>query len=207
MAKKKASRPDRRAQLLACAHGVFARKGYHAASIDDVIQRAGVARGTFYLYFEGKRALFQQVLEGLFERIWQTVPPIRTGPQDDVHAQALANLGGLIGLFEDDLDVPRLLLAVAVGVDPEADRALATFYESCRTRLARALRRGQELGFVGDGDPTLLAITIMGTIKEYWSQRLLGTEPPPLERLLPEIGRMFGGSAGRTPARRRRPAT
>jgi AcrR family transcriptional regulator len=185
------ARADRREQLITCARWVFAQKGYHGASIDDVIQRAGVARGTFYLYFEGKRAIFQHVLEGLFERIWQTIPPIRTGPGDDVHAQALANVGGLIGLFEDEPDVPRLLLAVAVGVDPAADRALATFYESCRTRLARALRRGQELKLVGDGDPTLLAIALMGTIKEYWSQRLLGTEPPPLEGLLTEFGRLF----------------
>lgn len=184
-------RPDRRAQLLDAARWVFARKGYHEASIDDVIRRAGVARGTFYLYFDGKRAVFQQVLEGLFERIWQTVPPIRTGPDDDVHAQVLENLADLVALFEDDPDVMRILLAIALGVDPEADRALASFYGSCRERLARALARGQELGIVGDGDPQLLALTLMGTLKEYWTQRLLGTEPPSLDRLLAEAGRLF----------------
>ncbi len=185
------ARPDRRAQLLTAARWVFARKGYHEASVDDVVRRAGVARGTFYLYFDGKRAVFQEVLEGLFERIWHTVPPIRTGPDDDVHAQVLENLGNLVALFEDDPDVMRILLAIALGVDPEADRALAGFYGSCRERLARALEKGQELGIVGDGDPQLLALTLMGTLKEYWTQRLLGTEPPTLDRLLAEAGRLF----------------
>lgn len=207
-------RPDRRAQLLTAARWVFARKGYHDASIDDVIRRAGVARGTFYLYFDGKRAVFQEVLEGLFERIWQTVPPIRTGPDDDVHAQVLENLGSLVALFEDDPDVMRILLAIALGVDPEADRALAGFYGSCRERLARALGRGQELGIVGDGDPQLLALTLMGTLKEFWTQRLLGTEPPSLDRLLAEAGRLFragwlrretGAAPARAKAKKKKP--
>lgn len=185
------ARADRRKQLLTAARWVFARKGYHEASIEDVIRRAGVARGTFYLYFDGKRAVFQEVLEGLFARIWQKVPPIRTGPEDDVHAQVLENLGALLALFEDDPDIMRLLLAVAVGVDPEADRALGEFYRSCRERLARALARGQELQLVGDGDPQLLALALMGTLKECWTQRLLGTDPPALDQLLTELGRLF----------------
>ncbi|MCW8138176.1 MAG: TetR/AcrR family transcriptional regulator [Planctomycetota bacterium] len=182
---------DRRGELLAAARWVFARKGYHEASVDDVIRRAGVARGTFYLYFDGKRPLFGEVLEGVLKRIWETVPPIRTGPQDDVRAQVLANLGALVSLFEDDPAVPRIVLSVALGVDFEADRALASFYKTCRERLAAALEKGQALGIVGAGDPTLLAITLMGTLKEYWTQRLLGTDPPPLPQLMAEIGRLF----------------
>ena len=48
-------RQDRREQVLLCAQRVFSRKGYHAAGVADIIQAAGVARGTFYLYFESKR--------------------------------------------------------------------------------------------------------------------------------------------------------
>ena len=55
------SRTKRRAQLVACAREVFAERGYHKASIDDVIRAAGVARGTFYNYFDSKRAVFQVV--------------------------------------------------------------------------------------------------------------------------------------------------
>jgi TetR/AcrR family fatty acid metabolism transcriptional regulator len=200
------ARPDRREQLLTCARWVFARKGYHDASIDDVIGKAGVARGTFYLYFDGKRAVFQEVLEGLFERIWRTVPPIRIGPEDDVVSQVLENLGGLVGLFDDDPDAARLLLAVAAGVDPEADRALARFYASCRERLVKALTKGQALGIVGTGDPEILALAVMGTLKEYLLQRVLGNDPPPLDRLLAEVGRLFSSGWLRAePVKAKRP--
>src|SRR5258707_226109 len=113
---------DRRQQLVASARWVFARKGYHAPSIDDVIQRAGVARGTFYNYCESKRAIFQEILEDHFRRIWESVTPIRVGPDEDIRAQVLANLRSFLALFEDDPDLGRLLLAVAVGLDPESDR-------------------------------------------------------------------------------------
>ncbi len=58
---------DRRAALLDAAREVFTKKGYHAASVSDILLIAGVARGTFYNYFDSKRAVFQAVLEGLME--------------------------------------------------------------------------------------------------------------------------------------------
>jgi AcrR family transcriptional regulator len=184
-------RIDRRKQLLLCARKVFARDGYHGASVDDVISLAGVARGTFYNYFDNKRALFQQVLEELFELIWNSVSPIRVGAGEDVRAQILANLVSLCKALEGDRDVPTILLAGSSGLDPEADRALARFYASCRKRLAKALEHGQKLAIVGPGDPTALAICIMGIMKEYWSQLLLGTKPPPFADFLTEIHRFF----------------
>lgn len=184
-------REDRRLQLLTCARRVFARKGYHQASVDDVIHEAGVARGTFYNYFDGKRAVFQEVLEDLFHKVWDSVRPIRTGPDEDVAGQIAANLLSLCALLDGDRDIPRIVLADAMGVDPEADRAVARFYQSCRERLARALEKGQELGIVAPGDTTTLAICIMAILKEYWVQLLLGTEPPPLAAFLGELQRVF----------------
>src|SRR5271154_3039562 len=103
--------PDRRKQLLLCARRVFAKEGYHGASIDDVIRKAGVARGTFYNYFDNKRALFQTVLEELFELIWASVKPIRTGNGEDVRAQIVADFVSLFTMLENDRDVPRIPLA------------------------------------------------------------------------------------------------
>lgn len=46
---------ERRSELLRAARDVFATKGYHNAKIDDIVQAAKVAKGTFYLYFPDKR--------------------------------------------------------------------------------------------------------------------------------------------------------
>jgi AcrR family transcriptional regulator len=59
---------DRRSQLLAAARTVFAKKGYEDATVSEIVGRAGVAQGTFYLYFPGKESLAGAFAEILSER-------------------------------------------------------------------------------------------------------------------------------------------
>ena len=52
-----------RQQLLNAGERVFGTKGYLSTSVADVIEAAKVARGTFYLHFESKEALFQELVD------------------------------------------------------------------------------------------------------------------------------------------------
>src|SRR5438105_51537 len=61
-------RPDRRTDLLQAARAVFAKKGYEDATVSEIVSRAGVAQGTFYLYFPGKEALAGAFAELVSER-------------------------------------------------------------------------------------------------------------------------------------------
>src|SRR5947208_9373217 len=61
--------PDRREQLLDAALTVFSAEGYSAAKVSDIVGRAGVAQGTFYLYFRSK----QEVVLALFERFQEAL--------------------------------------------------------------------------------------------------------------------------------------
>jgi AcrR family transcriptional regulator len=51
------SEAQRREQILSAARAVFGDKGYENATISDIVKKAGVAQGTFYLYFESKKAV------------------------------------------------------------------------------------------------------------------------------------------------------
>ena len=66
-----ARRLDRRTQLLTSARAVFAKKGYDEATVSEIVGRAGVAQGTFYLYFPGKEALAGAFAEQVSERFAQ----------------------------------------------------------------------------------------------------------------------------------------
>jgi AcrR family transcriptional regulator len=59
---------DRRSELLSAARSVFAKKGYEDATVSEIVGRAGVAQGTFYLYFPGKESLAGAFAENLSER-------------------------------------------------------------------------------------------------------------------------------------------
>src|SRR3989442_5241172 len=57
--RRKAARP---AEIVAAALEVFVERGFAAAKLDDVARKAGVTKGTVYLYFESKEALFKAVV-------------------------------------------------------------------------------------------------------------------------------------------------
>ncbi len=53
---------DRPQELLAAALQLFVERGYAATRLEDVAARAGVSKGTLYLYFDGKESLFKSVV-------------------------------------------------------------------------------------------------------------------------------------------------
>jgi AcrR family transcriptional regulator len=78
---------ERPAQLLAAALDLFVERGYAATRLDDVAARAGVSKGTLYLYFENKEELFKAgVRENIVARISRTRELARRfeGPRDEL---------------------------------------------------------------------------------------------------------------------------
>jgi AcrR family transcriptional regulator len=60
------SKEQRKSEILTAATKVFAEKGYRGASVSDINDAAGIARGTFYLYFESKKDVFVELIESYF---------------------------------------------------------------------------------------------------------------------------------------------
>ena len=58
-----------REKLSLAAIAVFGERGYHAARVSDIVGRAGVAQGTFYLHFESKEAIFLALIDDFFARL------------------------------------------------------------------------------------------------------------------------------------------
>ena len=171
---------ERRAQLLAAARVVFGRKGYHHASVADLIEEAGVARGTFYNHFESKRAIFQAVLGDLMDEVVAAVRPIDIGAP--IPPQVHANFVRLIRAAHDR-EVVRLLFAEAVGIDDESDALLREFYGQALARIQRALEVGAALGWVRPGDPALAARCLLGLVKEPLFQAALHRQEVDAEAL------------------------
>lgn len=76
LARKQFPRAQREAQILAAAFKEFAANGYAAARLDDVARRARIAKGTIFLHFRDKKALFRAVLCSL-------IRPLRPGSEDE----------------------------------------------------------------------------------------------------------------------------
>ncbi|MBN2498387.1 MAG: TetR/AcrR family transcriptional regulator [Deltaproteobacteria bacterium] len=181
-------RAERRALLLASALDVFARKGYHATSIADIIRKAGVARGTFYLYFEGKRAVFDELLNDLISALNTRVKRIdpSRGPAGVV-AQMESNVDEVLGYLLENRPMLRVLLAEAVGLDPGFDQKLSEFYGRLLDMIQHAIELGNQMKLVVKVDTQVAALCILGSIKEVLYQQAMGAELPARQVLVNEL--------------------
>lgn len=162
---------ERRQKILAHARDVFARRGYHDAKIEDIVLAAGIARGTFYLYFKDKRAVFEEIVDRAFTQIGMAI--VRVDPKDPartVAEQVHENTRRIVGTLLEDRPTTKILLTDAVGVDPAFDRKLQSFYEVVEGLLVESLKEGQELGVVAPGDAGMFAYLILGAMKEILYQ-------------------------------------
>ncbi len=67
------ARDDKRQRILSAAATVFAERDFHRVQVSDVAERAGVGKGTVYLYFPTKDDLHRAALEGSLDGIWTDI--------------------------------------------------------------------------------------------------------------------------------------
>ena len=180
--------PDaRRAQLLAVATDLFAARGYHATSISHIIEKASVARGTFYQYFRSKKEIFDSLLDQLFEQVTSAVAPIEIASPEQIAQAIRANIESLCRRLQENLPMGRILLEQAVGVNETGREQLRDFYKRVLDRIERAITIGQKLGVVRRGDAGLIAVFLLAMVKESLYQQILGTRMLSVQRLVDEI--------------------
>lgn len=75
----------RRKQILTASLVCFADKGYHQATMDDVVREAGISKGGLYVHFSSKKELFSALLEWYVEEIGFFAPPTpSTSPRESL---------------------------------------------------------------------------------------------------------------------------
>jgi AcrR family transcriptional regulator len=157
---------ERREQLLHTAVGVFAEHGYHATSMNDVAEAAGVTKPVLYQHFSSKRELFVELLADIGAELRDTIAKATAdaaGPRQQIE-------NGFRAYFSyvgDHTDSFRVLFGSGARRDPE----FASFARSVETSIADAIA---EL-IVVDGEPVaqrqMLAHSIVGmteSASRYW---------------------------------------
>ncbi|HJL15699.1 MAG TPA: TetR/AcrR family transcriptional regulator [Sandaracinaceae bacterium LLY-WYZ-13_1] len=161
------SKSQRRRELLLAARDTFVEKGFQAATVDDIVAKAGVARGTFYLYFDDKRDVFEALVDDFLMRITACVKSIELDPDAPPPVEQLrANIRRVVELALGEPTIVKLALFDATGLDPDLDEKLHGYYEGLRLLIAESLEQGQELGMVREGDRRLMVAIGLGGLKE-----------------------------------------
>jgi AcrR family transcriptional regulator len=164
-------REERREQVLRSAIEVFAHTGYHATSVADIIKRAHIARGTFYLYFENKRQIFEAILEMALQGLVSRLHRIELSPESPPPLEQLrANVGRVIDFLLSERELTQILLRHAEGLDADFDRRLSAFYDTIMNLIEGVLRAGQLMALVRPCDRRIVAACILGSVKEVMAR-------------------------------------
>ena len=180
--RRKAERPG---EIIDAALELFVAKGFMATRLDEVAQRAGVSKGTLYLYFENKEALFKAVVETLVvPEIDQTEQQIQAfdGPASELISQLVKQWWESVG--ESQLcGLPKLIISEA-GNFPE----LASFYVEhvivrVRRLIAQLISRGIAAGEFKPCDPAYAARLLLAPMvfAAIYQQSLLPYDSEPFE--------------------------
>jgi AcrR family transcriptional regulator len=161
------AKQERRRQILGAAKHVFADAGYHGASIHAIIERAQIARGTFYLYFESKAAVFDSILDQAMAELRSRIhrievdDPTAPAPQVQLREQVVATLEYVVR----DRALATILLSAGHTPEAEASERLEQFFKETRDLLRRAIETGIEIGLLRKCEPNLVAAALLGLIR------------------------------------------
>jgi AcrR family transcriptional regulator len=187
-----------RRRLLAAAESVFAEMGYHEASIVRITEQAGVAQGTFYLYFGGKQRIFEEVVADLNHRVRQAM----TSASDGAPSRMEAERRGFAAFFRFTAEHPALYRVIrqAEFVSPAAMRG---HYERIIAGYVARLEAGMADGEVAAMDPAVLAWALIAVGEMTGMRWILWDDAPAMpsvvfDQVMTVVGRMLGGPAPET---------
>ena len=191
----------KRNRILAAALKLFAHEPYQAVTMDRVAVAAGVAKGTLYLYFPSKDALYLGVLNDGLDTAYRTYQG-----SADPKLPVVERMRRSIAVAVEFFDQRRDFLQFYATEEPRLAEARNRIIEGSRERgfnfFASLIEEGIRIGAFTRVDPRLATLTIQGAIRSL----LLYYGPGrPVAEISRELGNLILRSLGADPAQTFKP--
>jgi AcrR family transcriptional regulator len=165
----------RRRQLLDAAMEVFVARGYHAAAMDEIAERAGVSKPVLYQHFPGKQELYLALLD---ESVDQLIEKVRTALRSttDNRQRVNATFSAYFGYVGDTNGTFKLVFESDFTSEPAVRERLEAADRKCADMISQVIKEDAGLG---DDEAHLLSIGLLGMAQvsaRYWLSTV-GTIP------------------------------
>ncbi len=205
--RRQSASEQRRKAILEAALEVFAAEGFAAARLDDVAAKAGVAKGTIYLFFEDKEQLFEQLLVSAIAPVLSKVEALAAAPSsslDEVLEATFAQFRTEV-LATPRREVMRLVLKEGQRFPRIAEvyhrEAVAKGLAAIRQIAGKARERGEITSGEIERFPQLVFAPLLLAV--VWEGLFSRLEPLDVEGLLAaHRSLLLGGKPRRRPRRK-----
>jgi len=143
--------------ILDAAAAEFGERGFHDTGITHITQRAGVALGTFYTYFNSKEEVFRALVRDMSEQVKTRVAPAIAGAADGLSAER-EGLRAFLAFVLEHKEIYRII-DEAEFVDPDSYRL---HYRSTADRIRGRLETAAARGEIAVEDSEIAAWALMG---------------------------------------------
>jgi AcrR family transcriptional regulator len=174
--RKEVLKEFRTAELLEAARRVFAKKGFHAATVDDIAAAAGVAKGTVYLYYRSKQEVYWGALEHGITELHKEIQT-RLAAEGTPENKVRAFIAIKVAYFEKNRDFFRIYfseLGSGFSHPAQMPRRFEGMYLEQARLLEAALQQGVKRREIRHIRTDTAAVAISDLIRGIIVQRLLG---------------------------------
>ena len=192
-----ANSPTRSARdrILDAAAGLIARRGYHNANIDEIVQQSGTSKGSFYFHFPSKEKMVIGLMDQLSDKLVRKVERSIKRETRPVHRLASA-IDALLLTFSRQRKLGQILLINVVG----QGRAMDKKFLPIRDRFARFIQgeldRAVDSAAVPPLDTVLVSHVWLGALHEVVLRWLLASQPTSIMDTAPALRTMLLRSIG-----------
>jgi AcrR family transcriptional regulator len=163
----------RQSDIMAIALQLFADKGYTATSIDDIINTAGIARGTFYLHFTGKNDVVAMIVESYLNQMYAIIQKLDISmnkPMDDIK-DYYRTATRIFTSIPSAKHFVKVMLRDVMGTEIEIIDKVNDFFDKSIQLSALYIAQAQRDGkVIPTLDPVALSVCIVGAVKEILLQ-------------------------------------
>lgn len=157
-----------RQKLLEAAEEIFGNKGYYNTSIVEITQRAGVAQGTFYVYFDNKQEIFRQLVIMLNHTIRREIQKAIAGVTDRKEQEKIG-----YKTFFSFVKCHRNLYKIVLEAQWVDEEIYKWYFKTFAEGYMRGLKEAMDKGELRKLDPECLAYCLMGITIEVGKRWIL----------------------------------
>jgi AcrR family transcriptional regulator len=171
----------RRAKLLSEAVRIFAQKGFHDATVPEIVSAAGSSTGSFYLHFRNKEDLFAAVLQAISEGVSSALNAAMAAVEPQVLLQMRTAMEALVRFLVEHPAEARILIVESSGLGKRLEEIRRAIVASHTRSVEQALRAAS--GRLPELEPRVAASCWVGAVYEAVYRWL---EQPANERIPPQ---------------------
>lgn len=147
--------------IIKAAKEVFAEKGFQKASIKDIARVAGIATGTFYLYFKNKEGFFEALVEEMYQELLTHIKEERKKAPDTL-GKLEASMDACVQLFIKERSLAKLMLIQAPNASPLINTHLSALQDGLVQLALDDLNEAQELCLIPKQNTQVAALALVG---------------------------------------------